>query len=60
MRSPASLLKLGATSQASVLGGDLHLDEAVYGFALLFNVGSTHQQGSIFEEGMLVHQGFDA
>jgi hypothetical protein len=26
-------------SQASVLSGDLHLDEAMHGFALLFNVG---------------------
>jgi hypothetical protein len=49
------LLKLGTASQASVLSGDLHLNEAMYGFALLFNMGTAHQQRSIFEEGMLAH-----
>jgi hypothetical protein len=54
------LRELDTLSQASILGADLHLNQAVYWLAFLFSMRSIHQLRSVFEEGVLAHQQFDA
>ena len=53
------LLELGTTSDASVLSVDLHLNEAMYSFPLLFSMGSARQQRSVLEERVAAHELFD-
>jgi hypothetical protein len=52
---PSFLLKLDTAPPTSVLSGDLHLNQAMYELALLFNMGSTRQHRCVFEQRMLAH-----